>query len=45
MVLQTTAIAKQFLVSDHAVIATDMNATIALQQMKGVFYAVLAEML
>jgi hypothetical protein len=45
MALKTTAVARQRLNSDHVVTPTDTNATIALQQGNGVFYAVHAEML
>jgi hypothetical protein len=45
MALQTTAVARQWLSSDHVVTPTDRNTTIALQQRNGVFYLVQAEML
>jgi hypothetical protein len=45
MALQTTAIAMQWLSSDHVVTPTDTNATIALQQRNGVFNEIRAEML
>jgi Trk K+ transport system NAD-binding subunit len=45
MALETTAVARQLLSSDHVVTATDTNAAVALQQKKDVFYAVRAEML
>jgi hypothetical protein len=45
MALQTMAVARQWLSSDHVITLTDINATIALQQRKDVFYAVRAEML
>jgi hypothetical protein len=41
----TTPVARQWLSSDHVVTPTDMNATIALQQRNGVFYAVHVEIL
>jgi hypothetical protein len=40
MALQTTAVARQWLSSDHVVTPTDMDATIALQQKNGVFHLV-----
>jgi hypothetical protein len=45
MAVQTTAIVRQWLSNDHAVIPKDTSATIALQQRNGVFYAVHAEIL
>jgi hypothetical protein len=42
---EKAAVARKWLSSDHAVIPTETNATIALQQRSGVFYAVHAEML
>jgi hypothetical protein len=45
MALQTMAVARQWLNRDHFVTPTDTNATVALQQRNGVFYAVCAEML
>jgi hypothetical protein len=44
MALQTMAVARKWLSSDHMVTPADTNATIALQQRNGVFYAVRAEM-
>jgi hypothetical protein len=43
--LQTTAVARQWLSSDHVGTQTDTNATISQQQRKGVFCAVRSEML
>jgi hypothetical protein len=40
MALQTTAVARKCLSSDHIVAQTDMNVTIALQQRNSVSYAV-----
>jgi hypothetical protein len=45
MALQTTAATRQWLSRDHVVTPTDTNATIALKQRNGVFYAVRAEVL
>jgi hypothetical protein len=45
MALQTTAVARQMLSSNHVGTAIDTNGTIALQQRNGVFCAVRAEML
>jgi hypothetical protein len=45
MALQTTAVARQLLSNDHMVTPTETNATIALQQRNGVFYAVRDEVL
>jgi hypothetical protein len=45
MVLQKTAVAAQWLSSDHVGTPTDTNATTALQQRSDVFYKVRAEML
>jgi hypothetical protein len=41
----TTAVARQWLSSDHVGTPTDTNATIALQERNGVFCEVRAEML
>jgi hypothetical protein len=45
MALKTTAVARQWLSSDDVVTPTDKNATTAVQQGNGVFYAVHAEIL
>jgi hypothetical protein len=45
MVLLSMAVARQWLIIDHAVTITDTNVKIALKQGNGVFYAVRAEML
>jgi hypothetical protein len=45
MALQTAAIARQWVSSNHVGTETDTNATIALQQRNGILYAVRAEML
>jgi hypothetical protein len=45
MDLQTMAVARKWLSSDHVVTPTDTNITIALQQRNRVLYAVHAEML
>jgi hypothetical protein len=39
--LQTTAVARKWLSSDHVVTPTDTNTTIALQQRNGVYYVAL----
>jgi hypothetical protein len=45
MALQTTAVVRQWLSSDHVGTLTDTNGTIIQQKRNGVFCAVRAEML
>jgi hypothetical protein len=45
MALQTTAVVRQLLSSDHGVTPIDTNVIIALQRGNGVYYTVNAEIL
>jgi hypothetical protein len=45
MALQTTSVARQWLTSDHVGTPTDTNATISVQQKKGVFCEIRTKML